>query len=483
MLSIDTTARARPSSPRACLLGLLALALSAPACGNSGGSTGGADATPTVGAAPADGGVTPSSYTTPFPPALPQALAGSAVIMASPSVVPVFFSQDPLQPDLESFLQGFFATPTWQIVKQYGVVGGAITPSAVLSPPTAATLSDAEVQAFLSAQVKSGALPAPAAATIYLFYFPENITLTLDGQTSCIDLGGYHNTATLADGATVTYAVVPRCPGLPLGELTFATSHELAEAATDPLLTAYNQLGAPYGLWMADLQGGEIGDLCQNLYDAVHLEPGVGQVSRLWSNAAAWAQQNPCQPAAASEAFFAVPILTELVPVQINGVGQNVESVPVDAGQIATVEVRLFSPGQPGLSWTVAAQEFPLPDASGNPVAPVLALSFQEGNGRAQAAGQDGATLHLQIAAQAKAPTSLTTVRLTSTAPGTGGTATQTEWVATVRVTGASPAPAAQDASSAALYLVRKIHYQKLAAATKGAATADLTGRSDVGDR
>ena len=128
--------------------------------------------------------------------------------------------------------------------------------------------------------------------------------LLQEGGTSCVDFAGYHTYAKQADGTRVAIAVIPRCRKSTLALLTYATSHELSEAATDPYLGAWNTLRDPYVLWSVPLHGAELGDLCENLVDAAYSESGVGVVTRLFSNAAMKAYKNPCLPAPSGASFF-----------------------------------------------------------------------------------------------------------------------------------------------------------------------------------
>lgn len=348
----------------------------------------------------------------------------------------MFFARDTFQAGIVSFLQAYVGTSaTWQEVQQYGVGRGTVATPVVLSTTLPGNLADADVQALVAARVQDGSLPRPGAGTVYTVYFPTGVNITMSGGASCTDFSGYHFTAHLADGTPYYYAVLPRCKGATLAQLTATSGHELAEAATDPAITAHNQLDAPYGMWMFSLFGAEVGDLCQNLGDSAYNETGVGAVSRLWSNASAAMGKNPCQPAPAGPTFLSVPILTESRSVTINGAAQQVESVPVAAGTAATVAVRLRSTDCPAPTWSVSAQEVPLPAPTGGLSPSVLTLSWQEAPGKQQAPGTDGTTLHLQVAVAAGASAGYTTVRLTSTGPTTAGGQTQTEWVAAVRIT------------------------------------------------
>lgn len=432
--------RAAPRCVARCalLLCLLAACGGSPAPGTAGvarADLGAADLGGPSEAGAGDGGAAqdlapPTQYQTAYPPTLPTVVPGSGRVLANPAVVPIFFSSDSLQSSIVTFLQAYLGrSAAWKIMSEYGVGAGTVSAPVVLTP-TPAALTDPGVQSLLNARIADGTLPRPTANTLYAIYFPTATTITFGSDTSCKTFGGYHYAAELPDGTRYPYIVVPRC-GRGLGSVTATTSHELTEAATDPLLTSYNQLSAPYGLWWVALNGAEVADLCENLSDPYTSESGVGVVSRLFSNSAARARQNPCVPAPAGPAFFSVPILTELRPVSIGGARQDLESLAVAAGGSSALEVRLLSEASPSPTWSVSAREVPLSAST----APVLSLSWVEAPGRTSISGANGATVHLQVKASAVPPSGYTTILLTSTGPTSGAAQTQTQWVAAVRVT------------------------------------------------
>ena len=123
------------------------------------------------------------------------------------------------------------------------------------------TLQDSDVQAELAHQIKIGALPPRDLSTLYMVYFPQNITIELDGLTSCVDFGAYHF-ATVDDALSkknLFYAVEPDC-GSSINSITFAASHEYAEATTDNVPTPGSNPDFPQA-WN-DADGFEIGDKC-----------------------------------------------------------------------------------------------------------------------------------------------------------------------------------------------------------------------------
>lgn len=140
---------------------------------------------------------------------------------------------------------------------------------------TSVTLQDSDVQALLAAQLGK-ALPLPDASTLYCLYFPDGVTIDLQSDASCQTFCGYHDQF-LFQNLPVQYAVLPypSCVGClgglsAIDALTSITTHEVAEALTDPL---------PGAGWYDDTNG-EIGDICawQNRVDNGYA------VQLLWSN-------------------------------------------------------------------------------------------------------------------------------------------------------------------------------------------------------
>jgi len=124
-----------------------------------------------------------------------------------------------------------------------------------------AEISDADVQKELSYQIANAILPPNDLDTLYMIYFPADVTIELDGLVSCRDFGAYHfakRTGGLR-GSNLFYTVEPECNS-GFSYLTFAASHEFAEAVTDNIPTPGNVPDFPQA-WN-DLNGGEAADLC-----------------------------------------------------------------------------------------------------------------------------------------------------------------------------------------------------------------------------
>ncbi|MFL5236261.1 MAG: hypothetical protein ACJ8EL_01390 [Rhizomicrobium sp.] len=127
---------------------------------------------------------------------------------------------------------------------------------------TSNQLSDADVQKEIKRQIADGVLPPRDPNTLYMIYFPSNISINLDGLISCQSYGAYHfstNQAKIAKKSNVFYSVEPECNS-GFGFLTFAASHEYAEATTDNVPTPGSNPDFPQA-WN-DSAGYEIGDKC-----------------------------------------------------------------------------------------------------------------------------------------------------------------------------------------------------------------------------
>jgi hypothetical protein len=222
---------------------------------------------------------------------------------------------------------------------------------------------------------------------IYLVFYPQGTTITTPEGTSCVTFSGYHSEgsqaptagadggsdtaadAGVAGGPSFVYAVIPRCPIVStltgIDAVTAVISHELVEAATDPLLLTNPAYGfvdrdhVPWALGRGPSQGGELGDICHSESAARIHQRLVGDfmVDRMWSNQAAELNQDPCVPAGPDPYIGAAPDFAETVRLYTSATtfyfttGQKIA-----VGQTATVDVRLFST-QATADWYVEAVE------------------------------------------------------------------------------------------------------------------------------
>jgi hypothetical protein len=127
---------------------------------------------------------------------------------------------------------------------------------------TSKTITDNQIQKELAYQIGIGALPAQGPNVLYMIYFPTDITITLDGMTSCVAFGAYHfaSSGKKESPSNIFYAVEPDCGG-GFANITYAASHEFAEATTDNIPTPGSSPAFPQAWNSSD--GYEIGDLCE----------------------------------------------------------------------------------------------------------------------------------------------------------------------------------------------------------------------------
>jgi hypothetical protein len=154
---------------------------------------------------------------------------------------------------------------------------GSYAGTATIPDPALGTsVTDGAIRQMLQQQLASGSsLPAPTANSLYFIFLPPGVSVAAGGDRSCQTFCGYHD----AIESQRFYAVVPypNCAGClgtlgPLDAMTSVSSHELAEAITDPV---------PGQGWYDDTNG-EIGDMCA--WQNKKLNTFV--VQQLWSNRA-----------------------------------------------------------------------------------------------------------------------------------------------------------------------------------------------------
>lgn len=156
-----------------------------------------------------------------------------------------------------------------------GLVGRGSSTAGYLDPAklvAGSTITDAYIQSEIKADITAGRLTAPDANKLYVVYVDPNVAVKLGGATSQHDFLGYHGAFYAANGTIVHYAVITSpggaahnasMGGAAIDQLTSVTSHELAEAVTDPNVNL-TQLG-----WYDDQRNGENGDITENNPDAL----------------------------------------------------------------------------------------------------------------------------------------------------------------------------------------------------------------------
>lgn len=251
-------------------------------------------------------------------------------VLLDPGIVTVTFVGDAWRDQLRTYDKFLVTSDWWKTVATVPFfIGPGTDQGDVELPDTVSGKlfdNDVDIKPFLQKEIASKALPTPDASTLYVLYFPAATTITLSGATSCVQFGGFHDNTTYTSGATslpVSYVVVPRCDSTSTDDVTNAASHEIVEAATDPQpSTAIGWYMADDDAWtleQAGLQGGaEVADVC--IGRPPYTDNGYPLV-RSWSNAAAKASHDPCQPTDPGKVFYSAAIDT-------HGITEN--GIPTD---------------------------------------------------------------------------------------------------------------------------------------------------------
>jgi hypothetical protein len=220
----------------------------------------------------------------------------------------------------------------------------------------------------------------------------------MGGGTSCNDFYGYHGDFQLGTSSQyVTYSVVARCPPFPgasaIDSLTSIASHELVEAATDPLAIdnpAYLSPDTDHEAWGIPA-GGEVGDMCEGYGNVFYTPADVPYlVQRTWSNKAAAAGSDPCQPAGLMPYYNAAAALTDEITVNDPMLGTYTSlGTRIPVGGTGTVTLDLYSTGA---TQPFTVQAFDLSSLFGGPQQ--LDITF---NGQPMASGVNGDKLEMTV--------------------------------------------------------------------------------------
>jgi hypothetical protein len=202
---------------------------------------------------------------------------------------------------LDAFQRFITSSSYMNLLTEYGVgPHGSFLGQTVFPVNTGRVVSDARIQHMLKIEINLGQVPPPGPNMLYFVYTPPGVGLndkSVNNPEPSDFPFGYHSFFTdplIANGKPVYYALVscpsrgpgnipPRDPGLNAFQTqTFTSSHELAEAATDPepglgWVTVADTAPSPNQV------RNEIADLCDR-QPPVYL--GGYAVEQLWSNQA-----------------------------------------------------------------------------------------------------------------------------------------------------------------------------------------------------
>jgi len=351
------------------------------------GDDGGAD----VGLPPRIGG--DAAWTNAVPSGMPQVVNSGGPTVTSPVFQSVTFANYNLTTSVDDLVSRIGLTSYWlKAVGEYGIgLARAATP-VHLAEGAPQNIDDVQIQEWLTSELSAGGpFEPPASGTVYILFYPFSTSITFDGQESCFTMGAYHNSLVVA-GVDVAYAVVPECASDTRTieqATTGAASHEMIEAVTDPLplgaTPTYASVDPGHLYYPLVLGGGEVADLCAQWPSSFFVPDDLPyMVQRTWSNAAALAGRDPCQPELDGETFFnAVPTLTDTVHVGDSTQNLTTLGAAIAPGASKVVDVILYSEADVG-PWTVSALSVPVGGSN-------LLFAWDK------TTGNNGDTLHLTI--------------------------------------------------------------------------------------
>jgi hypothetical protein len=153
------------------------------------------------------------------------------------------------------------------------------------------TLDDTtDIQSDLAAEIGSS-LPTPDANTLYVLFFPSEVTdiTGVGGIDTATNTCAFHNTF-VNNSVNVRYVVMPdqataACQDGSQDALTSVASHELIESITDPDVGLVTDWGPPLSWYdpYVPQSGAEIADICQMFGDPGGSVSGYA-VAAGWSN-------------------------------------------------------------------------------------------------------------------------------------------------------------------------------------------------------
>ena len=296
--------------------------------------------------------------------AIPLILNNGGPVLTAPEIVTVTWKGDAFEQRLQAFGTAIHTSAWWTAVSsEYGLGQATVGADVVIPSQASPTYTDTQIPGasspikdMIASNVADGTFPAPTANTLYVIYLPQGVSVSLDGQPSCVQggIGGYHMSASVTPpGGTavdVSYAIVPRCPqqgSSPPKYSDYVTSdyasHEIIEACTDAKPVTQGiawMMRDP--LWR--IFGGEVADLCVDVTGSgndIWGEAGFA-FQRSWSNKSVSAGHNPCVPIPTGEVYFNVA----------PAAGKSIVNLAV--GGTATIELDAFSDA-PTPAWSVNA--------------------------------------------------------------------------------------------------------------------------------
>jgi hypothetical protein len=338
-----------------------------------------------------------------------------------------FYSQYLSKSTLSSWLDSEYNTvnPSGTKTNQR-ISSGSFASQVTITPSvTGSTISDAQIQSEITAQIAAGHLPAPVLdaqgndTTYYALFFPPGKTITQGSSSSCVSGGfcAYHGTVAAGGGHSEYYYGVH--PDMQAGSgcatgcgssttfnnYTSVASHELVEMITDAEVGIAGPIAAPLAWY--DSANGEIGDICNAQQSSFAACDGQSYVyQNEFSNSQNNCIGNVTQSCGTTSNDFSVSASPSSVSVTAGGSTSSTIATATTSGSAQTVSLTVS--GQPA---GVTASLSPTSVSSGSSSA--LSISTTTG----AAAG----TYTLTVTGTATSGSHSATVTLTVSSGGGGG--------------------------------------------------------------
>ena len=296
---------------------------------------------------------------------LPEIVSFGGPVMSAPRIVPITYAGDPLADQIEDFVGSVGCTDYWRsAVSEYGVGEAQMLAPVRLPDAAPATISDNAIGAFLSKQIQAGApgFANPPDDVIFAVYLPTGTTVELQGSQSCSQSGdsflGYHSSFSYT-GKPISYAVIARCDGDEIDDVTNTSSHEFVEASTDPdpeRNPAYVSTDSDHIAFSFLGGGGEAGDLCVFAQGSSFTPTGYPfNVQRTWSNASLLGGHNPCVPVEPGPYVVGIVEQPDTVAIQNTGITNTTRGIAIPVGGTRTVDVHFHTDDPATTQWAVTA--------------------------------------------------------------------------------------------------------------------------------
>jgi hypothetical protein len=221
-------------------------------------------------------------------------------VVSSVDVIPVYWNSSVQnQSGISAFYAAVVTGTVMSFLSQYNTpsqtIGNGTRGTPLVDNQMSTSVTDAQIQSYLTAAFNSGKLPKPNNNTYYPIHFPSGVHITAsDGGQSCVQFCAYHSTGTF-NGQDFYYGVLPDlsqsgcnggCGGSTvLNNTTSVSSHEFCEMITDPAVGLATVFGPPLAWYNRTF--GEIGDICNGQQTTAVLGDGKSYtVQKEFSNKA-----------------------------------------------------------------------------------------------------------------------------------------------------------------------------------------------------